>query len=412
MRVVVRTNSARGFAWSRGSGEAIDWAILSIGSQRANSESRSWGTIFPACVQTRSAEHPQADAGALIAALLNKVATERTVEFNIIFENTLSEAQGGEAGEFFSRGARSMLNIGYFKGLPTEYVIKYSGGALAKEGPGLAFYYLKHNTQVMTVPTSSMDSNFVFNEVTNNFQSVTIQGQFTYRIHDPKKASALLNFTLDPASRSYVSNDPDRLPQRITNVIQTATRSELESRSLEEVLARFEAIAAAAGNRIKEARLLESLGVELLSVFFTSAQPTPEVARALEAEYRESLLRKADEAVSARRAAAVEEERKIKENELNTEISLEEKRKKLITLAGENARLEAENKGAAREIEAKSNAKARELELGVYKALEPKMLTALAMNELGQRAAKIGNLTITTELLASLLGEAKPAKGA
>ena len=101
-----------------------------------------------------------------------------------------------------------MLNIGYFKAQPTEYVIKYASGRIKREGQGLAFFYLKHSTQVVAVPTSSMDANLVFNEVTRNFQAVTIQGQFTYRIHDPKRTTSLLNFAMDPATRQYVSERP------------------------------------------------------------------------------------------------------------------------------------------------------------------------------------------------------------
>lgn len=296
-----------------------------------------------------------------------------------------------------------MFNIGYFKAQPTEYVIKYAGGKLVKEGPGLAFYYLKHHTQIIAVPTSSIDANFVFNEITSNFQAVTLQGQFTYRIHDAKRAAALLNFTLDPRTRSYVSGDPDKPAQRITNVIQTATRTELKGRSLEDVLGQFETLATAARERAREGGLLAPMGVDLLSVFFTSAQPTPEVARALEAEYRETLLRKADEAISARRAAAVEEERKIKENELNTEIALEEKRRGLVTLAGQNAKLEAENEGQAAEIKAGYQAKAVAMELAAYKEVEPSLVTALALDGLAKNAGKVGNLTITSEVLAAIL---------
>ena len=67
-----------------------------------------------------------------------------------------------------------MLNIGYFKLQPNEFIIKYASGRVAREGQGLAFFYWKHNTQVVAVPTSSVDANLVFNEVTRNFQSVTI----------------------------------------------------------------------------------------------------------------------------------------------------------------------------------------------------------------------------------------------
>jgi hypothetical protein len=296
-----------------------------------------------------------------------------------------------------------MLNIGFFKGQPTEYILKYVAGRIVREGQGLAFFYFKHNTQVVAVPTSSMDANLVFNEVTNNFQSVTIQGQFSYRIHGPKQAAALLNFAMDPRTHNYLSEDPDRLAQRITNIIQMETRGELQNRSLEEALGQYETIAANVLRRVKERALLEPLGVELLSVYFVAAKPTPEVAKALEAEYRETLLRKADQAIYARRASAVEEERKIKESELNTEIALEQKRRQLIDLQGENEVREAENRGRALEQEAQHRVRAKELELAVYKSLDPRSILALAMNELGNNAQRIGNLTITSEVLAALL---------
>src|SRR5271157_3846437 len=64
--------------------------------------------------------------------------------------------------------------IGYFKGQPNEYVIKYSSGRITREGQGLAFFYLQYNTQIVAVPTSSMDANLVFNEVTSSFSTSRI----------------------------------------------------------------------------------------------------------------------------------------------------------------------------------------------------------------------------------------------
>ena len=75
-----------------------------------------------------------------------------------------------------------MFDIGFFKAQPTEWVRHYAGGKVAREGTGLSFYFLKHRSQIVVVPLSSRDVPWVFNEVTNNFQSVTLQGQCTYRI--------------------------------------------------------------------------------------------------------------------------------------------------------------------------------------------------------------------------------------
>jgi len=214
-------------------------------------------------------------------------------------------------------------------------VIKYGSGRITREGQGLAFFYLKYNTQIVVVPTSSMDANLVFNEVTSSFQTVTIQGQFTYRIHNPKRAAELLNYTMNPFTHTHISNDPDRMAQRITNIIQMETRGEIQQRPLEEVLTQYETIAGKVLERVKNSALLDPLSADLLSVYFIAAKPTSEVAKALEAEYRETLLRKADMAISARRAAAVEEKRKIKENELNTEITLEEQHRQLAGIIRE-----------------------------------------------------------------------------
>src|SRR6202040_3204117 len=71
------------------------------------------------------------------------------------------------------------------------------------------------------------------------------------------------------------------------------------------------------------------LGVEILNLSLLSIRPTPEMAKALEAGAREALQRKSDEAIYARRNAAVEQERRIKESELNTELAVEEKKRQI-----------------------------------------------------------------------------------
>jgi len=72
-------------------------------------------------------------------------------------------------------------------------------------------------------------------------------------------------------------------------------------------------------------------------------------------------------------------------------------------LQGENARQEADYRGKAFELEAQYQARAKELELAVYRTLDPRAIMALAMQEFGQNAGRIGNLTITSEILAALL---------
>lgn len=291
----------------------------------------------------------------------------------------------------------------YFKGQPTDYVLRYAGGKVRAEGPGLAFFYWPYNTQVVAVPTQSLEAAFVFKELTRDYQEITLQGQATYRVRDPKSAAGQLNFRIDPIKQSYASDDPEKLGRRVTNLVQVETRAEVARRPLEEAIREATALAAAVAERVRAAPALAALGIELQTVDILSARPTPEVAKALEAEYREALLRKADEAVYARRAAAVDEEKTIKEKELASESALEEKRRGLIELQGANSIQEAEFQAQARERTSTAEARAAEKQLAVYKGLDPRALLAYAMHELGSKADQVGNLTITTEMLAGLL---------
>ncbi len=292
-----------------------------------------------------------------------------------------------------------MFNIGFFKGQPTDYIIKFVNGKAKKEGQGLSFFYWKPTTTIAAIPVVTTDTNFIFNEITQTFQEITMQGQLTYRINDAKKISLLLDFSISPATKKYPLDPLDKLARRIINAVQMATREEIRKCSLEDALRKSENLAKTVLAKIKEDAMLNSIGIECLNIYFTSIKPTPELARALEAEYRETIQKKADEAIYSRRAAAVEQERKIKENELDSAITLEKNRKELVELEASNAIKEAEYKS-----------KALSMELVPYQEIDPRILLALGMKALGENAEKIGKLTVTPDLLAAILTGNNPAK--
>jgi hypothetical protein len=147
------------------------------------------------------------------------------------------------------------------------------------------------------------------------------------------------------------------------------------------------------------------------------------MARALEAEAREGLQRTADEAIYARRNASVEQERTIKESELNTELAVEEKKRQIrekkmaADIAVEEQRTALiETRVGNDKRDADSRAYAIEATLKPLKEADwkmlmamgagggdPKMMIALAFRELAENAQKIGELNISPDLLKSLL---------
>jgi hypothetical protein len=336
-----------------------------------------------------------------------------------------------------------MFGYRFIKVPPTTHVIQYKAGRIVREGPGLSFFYFAPTTSLVAVPVGSTDAPFIFEEQTADFQSVTIQGQASYRVTDARKLAGLLNFTLAPSGNSFVSDDPLKLPQRVINLIHVLARAELEKLPLHQVLRASEAIVAAVKTGLAASQELASLGVEVLGLSLLAIKPTPETARALEAETRESLLKKADEATYARRNAAVEQERAIKENELQTEVAvetkkrqiretqmdaeravmekqhqierdkmeaetgLEERRKALVALASENARTESDARayGISATMQALAAADPRILQALASSGMMPEQLIAFAFQELAQKAEKIGQLNISPDLLRELLAQ-------
>ncbi len=289
-----------------------------------------------------------------------------------------------------------MFFITYFKGEPNEHIFKYSGGRIVKEGVGISFFSFDLNTTIISVPVKTIDFPFIFNEITRNYQEVSVQGQFTYKIKNPREIISVLDFSIEPKTKSYKSEDPHKLSQRIINSVQEATRFEIQQYSLEDAIKKTGELSKLILDKIKNNEFLKSLSIECLNISITDVTPTPEISKALEADYRETLQKKADEAIYSRRAAAVEQERKIKENELNSRIALEKGRQQLVELDGANRLREAEFKS-----------KVSELELAPFKSLDPRLLLAQGLKSLGENASKIGNLTITPDLLSAILNEKK-----
>ncbi len=290
--------------------------------------------------------------------------------------------------------------IGYFKSDPTDFMLVYRGGRVRRAGAGLAGLYWKPTTSLVRIPIGTRDLPFILNEATGNFQAVTVQGQLTYRIANPRRMAEILNFTIHPATGAFASTDPEKLDQRIVNVVQAHLRAQLAQLALDAALRRAAEIAVAVLAAVQADPTLAAMGVECLNLSITAIKPTAEMARALEAEYREGLQQRADQAIYARRAAAVEQERRIKENELNTQLLLEQRRQELVDLAGRNDNRQAEY-----------TARSNDLWLAPWRATDPRVLLGLAFKLMGDNAQRIGTLTITPELLSGLLrGEGAPAE--
>ncbi|NMM49901.1 SPFH domain-containing protein [Marinigracilibium pacificum] len=333
-----------------------------------------------------------------------------------------------------------MFGINYIKFDSMTYVIQYKNGIKLKEGRGLSFFYFAPNTSIVAIPLGSSDVNFIFTETTNDFQEISIQGQITYKIKDPIQLAELLDFTVDDKGK-YKKDDFEKLNERIINEAQTATAGFIREIGLVKSISSSKEIENVITQGLNQSNTINQLGIQPLSVSILAIKPSPETKRALEAKTRESLLKEADSAIYERRNFSVEQERMIKQSELNTEIAVEEKKKEIAEKQMERAVAEAKNERQIREMKvdadisvetkkqdlidkqvsnekktAEANGYAIEAMVKPYKDMDWRLINALTSNstdsgsqialafrELAENAGKIGTLNISPELLETLV---------
>jgi regulator of protease activity HflC (stomatin/prohibitin superfamily) len=338
-----------------------------------------------------------------------------------------------------------MFGFKYIQFDSVYHVIVSKNGQVKKEGKGLSFFYFAPSTSIAAVPTGSNSLPFIFSETTKDYQTVTIQGQVTYKINNPKQLAELLDFTVDQKGL-YKKNDLEKLNQRLIIETQTATSSFIHSLGLKDAIRSAKNIETKISEGVPTSKSISMLGIEILGVNILAVKASPEMERALETETRERLQQEADQAIYERRNFAVEQERRIKETELNTEIAVEEKRKQIAEKKMESDVQQAENDRKLRELKVEAdisveNQKAKLIEqktendkkeaetqgyvlaatLKPYKEMDwktimaltnsgdAKMNIAIAFREMAEHADKIGNLNISPDLLQTLLQE-KPKK--
>jgi hypothetical protein len=334
-----------------------------------------------------------------------------------------------------------MLGFKFIKAQPTTYLMAFKQGKAVREGAGLSLIYYAPTTNLVAVPIGSREAPFLFEKVTADFQTVRVQGQISYRIGAPAKAAAILNFALKPDAVSYESDDPTRVPQRVVSAAEVLVQTIVQATTLTEAIRGSAHLAEGVTTGLKRHAELQSLGIEILSVAVLAVKPTPETARALEAQAREAILRVADDAVYARRNSAVEQERAIKQSELDTEIAVEQKKRAIretqmdaeasvqrkkhelrqtemesdiavelrrtefVTTTAANTRVlaEAEAHRIGAFTQAIQTTDPRIIQALAAMGMQPGQLIAQAFGGIAERAERIGQLNMSPDLLQSLM---------
>ena len=331
------------------------------------------------------------------------------------------------------------MSIVYKKFQATDYVMVNKNGQTMKTGTGLSLIYNNMHTDVLVIPQTAFDGAFAFDEmVTNDYQTVCVQGAVTCVISDYARAVKMADFAY---TRDYEAKKKAAIElflKRINNAIKAIVIKEVGKYEVRNVIKLADELAVIIAENLANDQNVTNLGVKVLSVNILGIVAKPETRKALEAAAREQILKEQDDAIYKRRNAAIEQERLIRENELNTEIKVAQKEKEkkekeqeikkrllqteldmqlekqereqqIVKLEVENAKTRADEEAyeAAAMMKVYENVNVALIEACAMANMDPKTLMAKAFLEMGENADKIGSLNMTPDLLETVMGHTR-----
>src|SRR5581483_38266 len=247
--------------------------------------------------------------------------------------------------------------VRHLRATPTSYVRHQRKGRLVHDGPGVAFWFSPLTAALSELPVDDRELPMMFHGRTADFQDVSVQATLTYRIADPAQAAARVDFSIDPESGLWRGTPLEQLGGLLSELAQQHALDVLAGLTMRDALvAGIGAVRERVEGGLRADPRLSETGVAVVGVRVVEVRAEPEVERALQIPTREQVQQDADRATFERRAIAVERERAIGENELQTKIELAHREEQLVAQEGQNQRRKAEEQAAAAAITTEAQA--------------------------------------------------------
>jgi len=297
---------------------------------------------------------------------------------------------------------------------PSAYVLHYRRGKVIRSAAGITFWAWPLSDSVVEVPTDDRDLTLVIHGRSSDYQDVTVQGILTYRTADPTRLAGRVDFSLDLASGTYVSEPITRVEVLLSQLAQEEVLQYLARTPIRELLSDGIArLRQAVDAALAAAPQVPEFGLSVSGVRITGVRPNPDLEKAIEAPARERIKQESDEAAFSRRALAVEKERAIAENEMQSRIELARREQQLIEQEGANAKRKATDQAESAQITASAEAGRIEAVEGARQQVEAKriealqdasgsVLATLAATGFADHITSINNLQITPDLLSTI----------
>jgi len=318
--------------------------------------------------------------------------------------------------------------VRHLRGSSTTHVEQIRDGKTVRAGVGASFWFRPLSAVLNEVPVDDRELPLLFHARTSDFQDVTVQATVTYTVTNPVTAAGRIDFSIDPNSGRWRGTPLDQVAGLLTESAQQYAIDLLATVDLATAMAGGvgpvrNVISAGLGS---DERLAQT-GISVVGVRVVAVRPEPEVEKALRTPTREQVQQEADKSIFERRAVAVERERAIGENELQTQIELARREEQLVAQRGANARREAEEAAAAGSVAAEAEARrtvtlaearaegtrlagtaegeAEAARVAAYRDVSEAVLLGLAVKELAANLPQIETLVLSPDLVSTALAQ-------
>jgi regulator of protease activity HflC (stomatin/prohibitin superfamily) len=321
---------------------------------------------------------------------------------------------------------RSYWFLRHLRAEPTSWVALYKNGRLKRNARALTFWFAPLGTSIVEVPLDDRELPFLVAARSADFQDVNVNGVVTFRVREPELLAERVDFSIDTRTGRWRNEPLDKLAVVVKELAQELAGSFVARAPLRALLDQgIEVVRDEIQRGLVAAPSVSSLGLEIVATRVASVKPSSEMEKALEMPARERIQQEADEATFARRALAVEKERAIAENELQSQIELARREETLIGQRGQNEKKRVTDEAANKRIEAEAAAsnirlnataqadsinvlegariKAERERMEIQKTLPAATMMGLAARELAGKLQSIEHLSLTPDMLSSLL---------
>lgn len=226
---------------------------------------------------------------------------------------------------------------------PTRFLLAAHAGKTKPRGAGASFWFRPLGTTIAEVPIDDLEFGTIFPVTTVDHQEVTVQTALTVRITDPEAAAQRTDFSVELASGQWAGRPTQLMNDRVAELARQYAAGAAAVQTLAQILKDgLVTIRDAISSGLGSEQQLSDAGLAIVGVRVIAIRPDAELERALQNRVREAVQTEADRATYERRAQAVDQERAIKENELNNRTELARREAELVELDGANERRRTE----------------------------------------------------------------------